>query len=45
MLKKARILWESFGRPNIEDEKYFKKIRSMPSITCIRLGDGKISIL
>jgi hypothetical protein len=45
MLEKARILWKSLGRPNAEDENRKKFLRSMPSITSTRLGDGKISIL
>ena len=45
MLEKTIILWESLGRPNVEDENRKKKLRYMPSFTGIRLGDGKISVL
>ena len=45
MLEKTRILWNSLGRPNVEDENRKKFLRSMPNITGTRLGDGKISIL
>ena len=45
MLEKARILRESLGRPNVEDENRKKFLYSMPYITSTRLGDGKILIL
>ena len=45
MLEKTRIIWESLGRPNAEDDNRKTFLRSMPNITCTRLGDGKISIL
>ena len=45
MLEKARILWESLGRPSAENENRKKFLRSMPSITSTRMGDGKISII
>ena len=45
MLEKTIILWKSLGRPNAEDDNRKKFLRSMPSITCTRLGDSNISIL
>ena len=45
MLEKTRIFWESLRHPNAEDEKRKTFLRSMPSITGTRLGDGKILIL
>ena len=32
MLEKTRILWESFGRPNAEDENCTICLRSMPTL-------------